>query len=92
MTLLAVPAGRGFRRAMLLITVALAGVCQSATVARTQAAPTAASSPRTVTAQHGMVVSASSIASAAGRDVLVAGGNAVDAALADVRVISILER
>ena len=37
---------------------------------------------RTAVAPHGMVVSASTIASEAGRDVLAAGGNAVDAAIA----------
>jgi gamma-glutamyltranspeptidase/glutathione hydrolase len=36
----------------------------------------------TVATKNGMVVSASSIASAIGRDVLVAGGNAIDAAIA----------
>src|SRR5688500_11677000 len=36
----------------------------------------------TITAPRGMVVSASTIASEAGRDVLVRGGNAVDAAIA----------
>src|SRR2546423_8590053 len=46
--------------------------------------PTATRSPATRFAQapHGMVVSASSIASEVGRNVLAAGGNAVDAAIA----------
>ena len=67
-------ARRGVRCAILLTTLALSG----------WSAPGFAqpSSGRLVTAPHGMVVSASSIASDVGRDVLVAGGNAVDAAIA----------
>ena len=67
-------ARRGVRCAILLTTLALSG----------WSAPGFAqpSSGRLVTAPHGMVVSASSIASEVGRDVLVAGGNAVDAAIA----------
>ena len=48
----------------------------------TASLPSGAPAGRYVSAPHGMVVSASSIASEAGRDVLVAGGNAVDAAIA----------
>jgi gamma-glutamyltranspeptidase/glutathione hydrolase len=46
------------------------------------AAQSGKASGRSLSAPHGMVVSASSIASEAGRDVLAAGGNAVDAAIA----------
>jgi gamma-glutamyltranspeptidase/glutathione hydrolase len=50
-----------------------------------QAAPAAPAAPRptqAVQARAGMVVSASAIASQVGRDVLAAGGNAIDAAIA----------
>jgi gamma-glutamyltranspeptidase/glutathione hydrolase len=46
------------------------------------ATPVAVTATRVDTAPHGMVVSASGIASAVGRDVLAKGGNAVDAAIA----------
>jgi gamma-glutamyltranspeptidase / glutathione hydrolase len=45
-------------------------------------APVTAADGRSIDAEHGIVVSASAIASRAGRDVLAAGGNAVDAAIA----------
>lgn len=74
--------GRGFRCAVFLITLAVSTESKSALAQRTGPTPIATSSDRPVTAPHGMVVSASSIASAVGRDVLVAGGNAVDAVIA----------
>src|SRR5256714_6462650 len=65
--------------------VALTVACASSPREPTPAPmPTATLSPATRFAQapHGMVVSASSIASEVGRNVLAAGGNAVDAAIA----------
>ena len=69
-----------FRATALAVAFAFSVGCVSS--------PTPASAPREVTASRtatatsGMVVSASAIASDAGRNVLAAGGNAVDAAIA----------
>lgn len=65
---------RSSRRSRVAVALLLASACSS-TPASNAPAPSGAS-PR------GMVVSASAIASQAGRDVLAAGGNAVDAAIA----------
>jgi len=65
----------------LAFSASLAAACSSVPPAPS-AAPAAIAATRIDTAQHGMVVSASSIASAVGRDVLAKGGNAVDAAIA----------
>jgi gamma-glutamyltranspeptidase/glutathione hydrolase len=66
----------------LLCAAALAAGCNSEPAPGTDSTHAAAKPNRSATAPHGMVVSASSIASQAGRDVLQAGGNAVDAAIA----------
>ncbi|MEP6730110.1 MAG: gamma-glutamyltransferase [bacterium] len=62
--------------AVLLLFAAWSPVTKAQVPAPTSAAHVAVSAPK------GMVVSASAIASKAGRDVLAAGGNAVDAAIA----------
>ena len=72
--------GPRIRGAIVTIAAALSAACHPSP--RPTAIPGGALSGRFVTAPHGMVVSASSIASEAGRDVLAAGGNAVDAAIA----------
>src|SRR2546423_14468259 len=71
--------------AVCVAAVALTVACTSSPREPTPAPmPTPTLSPATRFAQapHGMVVSASSIASEVGRNVLAAGGNAVDAAIA----------
>jgi gamma-glutamyltranspeptidase / glutathione hydrolase len=74
-------------RPAILLQLSLAAAAAAAVVScsrsDTSAVPaTELVSGPTITAQRGMVVSASAIASEVGRDVLVRGGNAVDAAIA----------
>ena len=71
----------GSRRAVALVAVSFAASCYSAGSPKSDQ-PTLASPTKAASAAHGMVVSASSIASEVGRNVLAAGGNAVDAAVA----------
>jgi gamma-glutamyltranspeptidase/glutathione hydrolase len=71
----------GLRRAALLGALALPVACARGPGAVPEPT-TAAAGHAAVEAPRGMVVSASAIASRAGRDVLAAGGNAVDAAIA----------
>lgn len=72
-----VPAGLG----LLLGVLCTVAAC-SAPPVRTATPLATVAARRVDTAPHGMVVSASSIASDVGRDVLAKGGNAVDAAIA----------
>src|SRR6266699_5816518 len=69
--------------AAVFVTLALATACVSRPTATTAVgAASLAPASRFAVASHGMVVSASGIASEVGRNVLAAGGNAVDAAVA----------
>jgi gamma-glutamyltranspeptidase / glutathione hydrolase len=72
--------GPRIRRVTVITAAVLSAACHPSP--RTTTVTSGAPSGRFVTAAHGMVVSASSIASEAGRDELAAGGNAVDAAIA----------
>ncbi|HEX9310254.1 MAG TPA: gamma-glutamyltransferase, partial [Gemmatimonadaceae bacterium] len=78
------PTCRGQIIAGVALSAALAASCVSAPRQRVPVAGPAALLPasRYAVSQHGMVVSASAIASEAGRNVLATGGNAVDAAIA----------
>ena len=73
---------RILRNALLALSAISLANCSTATVANPVPAGAAARAPNMATGASGMVVSASAIASDAGRDVLAAGGNAVDAAIA----------
>ncbi len=64
-----------------VLALVLTGACARSTQAPATA-PGGAALSLSSQGQHGMVVSASAIASKAGSDVLAAGGNAVDAAIA----------
>src|SRR5206468_10248980 len=69
--------------AAVFVTLALATACVSPPTPATAVGATAlAPASRYAVARHGMVVSASGIASEVARNVLAAGGNAVDAAIA----------
>jgi gamma-glutamyltranspeptidase / glutathione hydrolase len=73
------------RRTLCFAALLLAGACgrtTSTSGAGTAAVSAGRAGQADVESQHGMVVSASAIASQAGRDVLAKGGNAVDAAIA----------
>ena len=73
-------------RLFLLLAVALALPSAPAPATAQDVAPRyTADSVRTARARGGMVVSENALASEIGRDVLAAGGNAVDAAVADTR-------
>jgi len=69
-------------KTLFLLTLVIIAACASPPSVRVASAPAFTPASRYAVAPHGMVVSASGIASEIGRNVLAAGGNAVDAAIA----------
>jgi len=69
-------------KTLFLLTLVIIAACASPPSVRVANAPALTPASRYAVASHGMVVSASGIASEIGRNVLAAGGNAVDAAIA----------
>jgi gamma-glutamyltranspeptidase/glutathione hydrolase len=82
---------RAFRSGLLALALVVPGFAEAQTLAPAPEAPTGRIAKRSTTAAQDMVAAANPLAAEAGRQILAAGGTAVDAAVAVQLVLNLVE-